>query len=419
MSRPDFHSARASHEEGLLACLITHPEYVAGAIGESPVPLPELFTGHLNRKLMETIISLFDEGQSMSINSILARAQETGVVATPEDMYDFYDRYTGGRSNYDSHIWPLVAFGKANRIVTTSSRVAEGPQNGEPVSHWVETASADLLDMVLSLEEDRSSTYNGSALAALSEEEIIYVPTGFNSLDIGIGGLHPGRVNIVAARPSHGKTAFCLEMAYRIASRPGHKVLYFSAEMSEEQIARRYASRIKASGVNTDVHATLSSLGIIIDPNPSPTTTDIMGRAVQVATADRLDLIVFDYLEYSGEQAASEVLRFQNALRGCHRIAKRIGCPFVVVTQMNRKIDSRGDLAKPKLTDLEYGGEKIASLVLMLQNEFVQWNQAGRPPEYEDELDPNALDLFVRKNTHGPMASITLQFDRESGWIRD
>lgn len=414
------HSARISHEHGLISCLVTHPELVGKAIGVSPVPLTDLFGDLLKKRLAKVILELFNEGESMSTHSILARAQEKKMVRV-EDYQEFYS-FTSGRSNYESHIWPLVAYNKANRLISVCQDVALGPENGSSIVGWVDSMSDRLLSTVLSVTEQQDDVTSAQRLGELSLEPIHFVPTGFPSLDEGIGGLHPGRVNLIAARPSHGKTAFCLELIYRIASQPNKHVLYFSAEMSERAIAHRIAKRIKATSTapaTADVAGTIASLGLTIDSNPGPTTSDIMGRAVQIASTRRLDLIVFDYLEYSGERDRNPVVRFQKALQGCHMVAKRIGCPFVVVTQMNRSIDMRSDNSNPRLADLEYSGEKIASLVIMLKNEFVQWVQQGQPPEHADEISPYDLDLFVRKNTHGPMAGIRLWFDRENGVIRD
>lgn len=71
------------------------------------------------------------------------------------------------------------------------------------------------------------------------------VPTGFKILDRVLGGLQPSDLITLAARPAVGKTSLCLNIAAQVMGdsvRDGYKVMLFSLEMGEEQLARRLVS---------------------------------------------------------------------------------------------------------------------------------------------------------------------------------
>ena len=63
------------------------------------------------------------------------------------------------------------------------------------------------------------------------------VASGFKDLDAKTAGFQPGDMILLAARPSMGKTTFCLNIAQNVAIRSGKKVAVFSLEMSKEQLA--------------------------------------------------------------------------------------------------------------------------------------------------------------------------------------
>src|SRR5262245_47603919 len=67
---------------------------------------------------------------------------------------------------------------------------------------------------------------------------VVGVPTGFTDLDQLTGGLQKSDLIIVAARPSVGKTAFALGLAYGAAVQHGRTVGVFSLEMAAEQLVQ-------------------------------------------------------------------------------------------------------------------------------------------------------------------------------------
>jgi replicative DNA helicase len=71
-----------------------------------------------------------------------------------------------------------------------------------------------------------------------SGKSITGVPSGFTDLDEMTSGFQASELIIVAARPSMGKTAFCLNVATQAAV-DGFGVAVFSLEMSKEALVQR------------------------------------------------------------------------------------------------------------------------------------------------------------------------------------
>ena len=309
----------------------------------------------------------------------------------------------------------------------------------------------DGISMILSeVQEQESTFYSADQVAdivrqnyeaAQSGTRTQLSPTGIYSLDEKIGGLD-NRVVMVCARPSHGKTAFAMwltETHCKLWKERGEsgQVLYFSAEMGIDIMTDRILSQL--SGVNAriitsgsvdgfdrpKVESALDRIGseikVCVDTHSSPTTAYMMGRALAQNAAERVRLIIFDYLEYTGEKGQSEDLRLGKALKGCHEIAKRIGCPVVVVSQLNRNIEKRGNDARPQLADIRYTGaaEQIASLVIMLYHPWIHWHQRGQQGHEDEEPDPFHYELLIRKNTNGPIGDLRLEFDRATTSFQD
>lgn len=307
--------------------------------------------------------------------------------------------------------------------------------------------------LMLSMGEDYISLIDAQGFAelsrqnyrdALSGNRIIFQPSGILSLDERTGGTKQGRVTMIAARPSHGKTAFATWFAiksnehWRRKNEPG-QVLYFSAEMDEDAMSDRVISAL--SGVEADaiasgkltsserekVERALDRLGseikISIDTHSSPTTAHIMGRALAQNASEPVRLIVFDYLEYTGEGGSSKDIRLENALRGLHEVAKRIDCPVLCLSQLNRDLEKRGDAARPQLGDMRYTGaaENIAGMVLMLYHPWTHWHQRGNDPDKSayEEPDERRYEVFIRKNTQGRLGGFHLDFERRIASFSD
>jgi replicative DNA helicase len=249
---------------------------------------------------------------------------------------------------------------------------------------------------------------NGHTLTGLA--------TGFDRLDSLTGGLQPGNLIILGARPSIGKSAFALNVADGVVRNPynnGAVVGIFSMEMTaEENVARYLALRgavdsacFRTGAVGGDEWRCLSQVlaaedpgRIFVDDRQGLTTTEMRSLARRLKNlAGRLDLLIVDYLQIArstarGEQRYRQLGLIAEDLKG---VGKDLGCPVIAASQLDRDAEDR----EPSLRDLRESGdlEQVADLV---------WFLHGR-------RDQELRTVIVAKQRNGPLGRFDLMFRRE------
>jgi replicative DNA helicase len=247
--------------------------------------------------------------------------------------------------------------------------------------------------------------------------------TGFKELDVMTAGLQPSSLNVLAARPSMGKTAFALTILLNAALRDKRTVGIFSLEMSGVQLVTRMLcseARVDMSRVRNgqlsdrdfqrlaDTAGRMSEARIFIDDNADLTVMELRSRARRLMAEHDLGLIVVDYLQLmsgSGPGARSSENRQQeisNISRGLKALARELDIPILVLSQLSRAVESRPN-KRPMLSDLRESGaiEQDADLVMFI---------------YRDEYyDPHSekqgiAEIIVGKQRNGPVGSLELQF---------
>jgi replicative DNA helicase len=256
------------------------------------------------------------------------------------------------------------------------------------------------------------------------------VPTGFKDMDNILAGLQKSDLFILAARPSMGKTAFSLNLAHNVAVKSKEAFLFFSLEMSKEQLVDRMLSM--ESGVDawalrtgnlTDADfekigqamGTLSEAQIYIDDTPGITVSDLRTKARREAHLRPIGLIVVDYLQLmsGGARFSSEGNRVQEISeisRGLKGVARELNVPLIALSQLSRSVESRHPQI-PQLADLRESGsiEQDADVVAFIYREEY----------YNPETDrKNITDIFIKKHRNGPTGAIELYFDREKQRFR-
>ena len=273
-------------------------------------------------------------------------------------------------------------------------------------------------------------------------EDVVGLKTGLNDFDKKIGGLHRSDLIIVAGRPSMGKTAFATNIASNICnnkkSTKKTNVLFFSLEMSSEQLATRILSeisKISSEGIRTGnlsknefeklikSSENLKDLSLFIDDSPALTISSIRTRSRRLKRKHGLDLIIIDYLQLlSGESRNlndNRVKEISDITRGLKAIAKELNIPIVALSQLSRKVEDREE-KRPQLADLRESGsiEQDADLVVFLYREEYYLART-EPPEGTEkhimwtskmEKVHNIAEAIVAKHRHGPISRVKLHF---------
>lgn len=241
--------------------------------------------------------------------------------------------------------------------------------------------------------------------------------TGFDDFDKLTGGLEPGQLVIVAARPSVGKTLFACNIADAV-TRSAKKAGFFTLEMTRREIALRIvtansgiAMHSMRSGKMADddwdnltrALGKVHGRGLWIDDKPAVSVGYIRARAKRMKRKHGLDLLVVDYIGLMTGQGDNRNQEIGSISRGLKALAKELHIPIIALAQLNRTVESRSD-KRPIMSDLRDSGEieQDADIIAMLHREAL----------YSDaEQWDGFAELILRKNRNGPLGEIALRFD--------
>lgn len=300
----------------------------------------------------------------------------------------------------------------------------------EAERHLFQVSQEHVGQDVISLEDILSESFDRLDELHKDKGKVRGIPTGFRDLDKILAGLQRSDLFILAARPSMGKTALALNLAHNIAVKSNEAVLFFSLEMSKEQLVDRLLAM--ESGVNawslrtgnlTDsdfekigtAMGALSEAPIFIDDTPGITVSDLRTKARREAHKRKLGVIMVDYLQLmsGGGRFGSEANRVQEISeisRGLKSIARELNVPLIALSQLSRSVESRSPQI-PQLADLRESGsiEQDADVVAFLYRE-----EYYRP----DTDRKNLTDVLIKKHRNGPTGGVELYFDREKQRFR-
>jgi replicative DNA helicase len=279
------------------------------------------------------------------------------------------------------------------------------------------------------VEDVSASVFNEVQFARMNQGKITGIPTGFNSLDNMLNGLQSDQVIILAARPSVGKSAFVLNIAYHISYELKKNVAFFSLEMNNIQIGQRLMSlqsgvlldRIIKGNVNASQISLIENFKNIskgvplhFDDNASSTIGEISAKARTLHNLGQLDLIVIDYLQLISSSSTRKDINRQEVVseisRGIKRIAKELKVPVIALSQLSRnveKISKKENKNGPELSDLRESGsiEQDADVVLFLYSDKGD-NNDTEPKDLGDQ----DIHLKIAKNRQGRRGTINFRF---------
>ena len=260
-----------------------------------------------------------------------------------------------------------------------------------------------------------------------TEAHIAGFPSGFSDLDSYTGGFQPGSLNIIAARPSMGKTAFAVNIAQFGGEGQNLPVLIFSLEMPAEQLVLRMLSaesRIDLSSLKNGTFDTdnydyvrqacdvLSGREIYINDDSNLTAMDFRTQCRRFKTRyPNLALVIVDYLQLMTTGARGidgrqqEVADISRMLKSA---ARELNCPVIALSQLSRETEKRTE-KKPQLSDLRDSGaiEQDADVVmLMFREDYYTENE-------NNDLQDSKADIRIAKNRNGSTGTFHLTFKRE------
>lgn len=255
------------------------------------------------------------------------------------------------------------------------------------------------------------------------------VTSGFSDLDSLTQGFQKSDLIILAGRPSMGKTALSLNMAANLIRTSKLPVLFFSLEMSKEQIMYRLLAmetninqmKLKSGKLDQDdwikltkMLKIISKFPFFIDDKFDLTIQDIRSKIKTILfEQNQLGLVIIDYIQLLQSPkltAENRVQELSSITRSLKTMAREFNIPIIGLSQLSRNVENRMN-KKPILSDLRESGsiEQDADLVLMLYKNSSTEELKAKKNFQTSQL----IELIIAKQRNGPTGLVRLQFDEE------
>ncbi|MEO6067171.1 MAG: replicative DNA helicase [Gemmatimonadales bacterium] len=254
------------------------------------------------------------------------------------------------------------------------------------------------------------------------------VPTGFGRLDELTSGFQPSELIIVAARPSMGKTAFCLNIASHAAIDAHFGIAIFSLEMSKDALVQRLlcaeasvdSRRVRTGSLRDDDYSrlanaagVLANANIWIDDTPSLTLLEMRSKARRLKADNDVGMVIVDYLQLmrSPEYSENRVQEISDISRSLKALARELEIPVVALSQLSRAGEQRGGDKTPVLSDLRDSGaiEQDADVVIFINRPEMHPELRAKAEKEGKNIEGLAV-VELAKHRNGPTGVLELHF---------
>lgn len=378
---------------------------------------------------------LADCGKPATVESVNAELGRRGQSTVTGGVLELADLASGAQS-------PATAVYYANEVIN-QARLRRALQGAIRAAQIASEGRGDVDELIgmITAEMETATAPRGTheeAFAPLGDvlptvvdllekpdEASNTIPLPYADLDALTVGGEPGEVIIVAARPGMGKTTFAQDAARHAAIRHNIPTVFFSLEMSKEELAMRVLCAESRVPIHTmksrllqesdwarirDAHQRIADAPLLIDENPYTTTAHIRARLRGMARPGAngpgpARLVLVDYLQLMKHPGRSDNRQQEvsDISREIKLIAKEFGVTVILLAQLNRGPEQRQD-KRPMVSDLRESGsvEQDADMVFLLFREDVYDKESPRAGE---------MDIIVGKHRGGPAGvDVTVAF---------
>ena len=397
-------------EESVISNLITNPKLLVDFKLK-----PYMFKNQEYRKVIEFI---FETGKS-DINSLYYKSREDDSFIPTKELKRLYKSEATSPTFFMQDQMNLLN----NYVINKANQLSE-EYNKLPTRENMHLLIDELqkLNQLSIDKKNPTDEYIKKVMSdTLSDEPRALITTGFESMDRKIYGFEKGQLNVIAARPSLGKTALALNMMWQMAIK-GYTTSFFSLETTGDLVVQRLASaiskveltEIKRSN-NLGIEKTdkimnaldlikKSGLNIFDESNLTPQRV----REQAMKQTDKPQIIFIDYLQLMKSDIPTNDRRVEveTISRDLKNIANETGSVIVLLSQLNRGVESRND-KRPMMSDLKESGgiEADANMIMMLYREDYYDREAVDVLSGKSEVEVN-----IAKNKDGETGVIKLDF---------
>ncbi|MBU1186143.1 MAG: replicative DNA helicase [Acidobacteria bacterium] len=385
-----------------------------------------------NRTILEKIIQMADKGISLDLLSLSEALKKSGSLEDVGGGAYLSSLMDGVPKNLNIEYYARIIKEKAllRRLILSSAKIMSSSfEQKEDADQILDQAQAEIINVT----EERIKPgfipirqLTGESIETIDilrhrKEAVTGIPSGFRALDTMTSGFHPAEFVVVAARPSMGKTAMCLNISQHVGLKTDYSVGFFSLEMAKEQLVQRLLcaeAMIDLQKVRTGFVGdreferlkssaeTLSSARIYVDETPALSVIEMKAKARRLKMEQALDILFVDYMQLMrpGIRVENRVQEMSFISRSMKELAKELRIPVVGISQLSRAPEKGRAKPIPILSDLRESGaiEQDADVVIFIY----------RPEFYnpDDETLKGIAEVNIAKQRNGPTGKIHLAF---------
>lgn len=403
-----------SIEETVVANLLQHNEL----LGKLALK-PEMFSDERCQKFITYVL----ETGNVDVNHLYHKSLQDDHFYTKDDLSRLYNEEFISENHFIQHQMDVLAEYQKRKATEEVSNFL----NDRNIKNFYELSDklAELKQFSI-IRQNETEDYIQTVIENLFDDQPKeLITTGFDGMDRFIQGFEKGQLNIIAARPSVGKTGFALNMMWNIA-RLGYSTSFFSLETSGEGIIRRIVSNISnvqlnlfktpQNITNDDTTKVLSGLDMIskqldnfrIITKAGATPQDVRSDAIN--NRDRKHVIFIDYLQLmeSDVTYGDRQVEVSKISRDLKKIALETGCIIIALSQLSRGVEQRQN-KRPMMSDLRESGaiEQDANMIMFLYRDDYYDRD-----EIDEENGISEVECIIAKNRDGQTGTVLFNYFR-------
>lgn len=423
-------------EEAVLGALMLEKEALSQVID---ILKPESFYVEANRHVFFAIQKLFNGSKPVDLLTVTQELRALGLLDKVGGAYYISEltNRVASAANVEFHARIILEKYILRELIRISSDITKNAfEETTDVFELLDRAETELFSVAEQNIRRNSETMGTLVLKAIKEiqnisqqeEGLSGVPSGFVDLDRMTNGWQRSTLNIIAARPAMGKTAFVLSLARNAAVDYKKGVAFFSLEMSSIELVNRLlsgeaeieAEKLKKGTLapheweqlNTRIQR-LSEAPLFIDDTPQLTLFELRAKCRRLKSQHDIQMIIIDYLQLmsGGPEAGANGNREQviaSISRGLKALAKELSVPVLALSQLSRAVEQRGGDKKPQLSDLRESGsiEQDADMVMFIYRpDYYKLDAATVEQQFE-----GFSQILIAKHRNGQTGEVNLQF---------
>jgi replicative DNA helicase len=429
-------------EGAVISCCVNDPRALEDAVD---LVKAEQFFAPVNAQSWNILVELWAKRAPVDLMTFSEAWNQSGELAKIEGGVGYlaseYTKVGCGQGALSYWAEQLRDYWRRREIVRIATNLVMDAKDFQRSSDEVlDAGEAALLSMRIESKESGLIHCSGAVDRAVKRIELAHkkrggvvgLATGFRDFDRMTGGLKPGQLIIVAARPSMGKSAFATNIAEHVCLELDQAVALFTLEMTSDELMERVLcgqsdinlQRVRDGFMSKEEVARLgkkmgqvSGAPLYLDETPSLSIASFRARARRAVARHGVKLLIVDYLQLmkgaSKRALADRRLEIDEISSGLKATAKELKVPVIALSQLNRDAE---ETAAPKLSHLRESGsiEQDADVVALLHRP----ERVVQDKKRKEELKGQAT-LYVAKQRNGPVGPVELYFHGETTQFRN